>query len=258
MDVLLLIRRDTRVSYLLRVLYVIEEGGRWDRCVSLIHCLKNCRELPSLPIIITPDDLRQVGSRAVFDTRPEAVRQYSLFSYRIFDAYAGLVRANGQDHVGPSWLTHPLTYVTIDLTDPDPPTKCGKYVYCSFTDIIVFLTDKHLTDGIHFRLRPHHTHPSQLLTPRPTEYQLTRDVMRHARGQWKGCRKVVYWWVDGASMRWHGTIFILCGDKAADDFLVRVDARLRICTTELPVAWKRRPDERYPQTAALVRQKVAA
>jgi len=248
---------DTRASYLLRLLYVIEEGGRWDRCVSLIHYIRNCRLLPSLPITITAHELQQVGSRAVFDTRPPAVRQYSLFSHRIRE-HVDLSCVNGRDYVGPSSLTHPLTYVSIDLTESDPPTKCDRYVYSSFTDLIVFLIDAHFVDGNDFRLRPHFTHPSDLLNPPPSEYQLTQDVMLHARGEWNGCRKAAYWRVDEANVLWQAPRFILCGKKAADDFLVRVDFGLKICTTERPVPRKRRPDERYPQTAALIRQKVVA
>ncbi|CEM22721.1 unnamed protein product [Vitrella brassicaformis CCMP3155] len=68
-----LLRIDGRVGYLLRLLYVIEEGGCWDRCVSLIHYLKHSsRLLPSLPIVITAYDLHQVGGRAVFSSRPQA------------------------------------------------------------------------------------------------------------------------------------------------------------------------------------------
>ncbi|CEL93950.1 unnamed protein product [Vitrella brassicaformis CCMP3155] len=257
-DVLRLV--DTREGYLLRVLYVIEEGGCWDRCVSLIYYLKNSRRLPSLPITITAHDLQRAGSRAVFDTRPPAVRQYSLFSHRVRQC-VDLSRVNGQDYLGwpdRSTDTGALTYVSIDLTESDPPTKRDEYVYSSFTDIIVRLIDRDFVDGNDFRLRPHFTLPDDLIIPPPKQYQLTRDVMRQPRGQWKGCRKADEWSVDGASMQLDGTILILCGDKAADDFLVRVDSRLTICTTEPPVAWKRRPDERYPQTAALVRQKVAA
>uniref|UniRef100_A0A7S1K3M3 Uncharacterized protein n=1 Tax=Vitrella brassicaformis TaxID=1169539 RepID=A0A7S1K3M3_9ALVE len=256
MYVLLLI--DGRVGYLLRLLYVIEKGGCWDRCVSLIHYLKHSRLLPSLPIVITAYDLQQVGGRAVSSSRPQAARQYSLFSHRLSDKSARLSRVKGEDHLGGSADSDALTYFSIDLGDPDPPTKRDEYVYSSFTDIIVVLIDRDFVNGFDFRLRPHFTLPDDLIIPPPKEYQLTQDVMRQPRGQWKGCRKADEWSVDGASMEWDGTILILCGDKAADDFLVRVDSSLKICTTEPPVAWKRRPDERYPRTAALIRQKVVA
>ena len=115
---------DTREGYLLRLLYVIEEGGRWDRCASLIHYLRNCRLLPSLPITITAHDLQRAGSRAVFISRPEAVRQYSLFSHRIRQR-VDLSRLGGQDYLGwPGQSTDTeLTYLSIDFTDPDPPTR---------------------------------------------------------------------------------------------------------------------------------------
>ncbi|CEM36331.1 unnamed protein product [Vitrella brassicaformis CCMP3155] len=250
------------VGYLLRVLYVIEEGGCWDRCVSLIHYLKNSsRLLPSLPIIITAYDLQQVGSRAVFSSRPQAVRQYSLFSHRLSVAFAngrrvGLISVNGRDYLGGSADSNALTYVSIDLSDPDPPTRRGKNVFSSFTDTIAFLVDVY--NEMDPRLRPHFTHPSRLITPPPTQYQLTEDIFRHTRGQWNGCRKAAYWWVDNANVLRHWGIFILFGDKAADEFLVCIDSDLWICSTEPPVASGRRPDERYPRTAARIREKVVA
>jgi len=260
MYVLLLI--DGRVGYLLRLLYVIEKGGCWDRCVSLIHYLKHSRLLPSLPIVITAYDLQQVGGRAVSSSRPQAARQYSLFSHRLSDKSARLSRVKGEDHLGGSADSDALTYFSIDLGDPDPPTKRGKYVFSAFTDIIVFLVDKQvtvLTDPLlYFSLRPHLTHPSRLINLPPSQYQLTQDAMLDSGRQWNGCRKAVYWWVDEANVLRHWGIFILCGDKAADEFLVCVDHRLEICSTEPPVAWKRRPDERYPRTAALIREKVVA
>ncbi|CEL98546.1 unnamed protein product [Vitrella brassicaformis CCMP3155] len=249
---------ETREGYLLRLLYVIEEGGRWDRCVSLIHYIRNCRLLPSLPMTITAQDLQRAGSRAVFDTRPPAVRQYSLFSHRIRERFAGLSRVNGQDYLGCPAYGDTLSYVTIDLTDPDPPTERRAYDYSSFTDLIVFLIDAHMRDesstGTELRLCPHFTHPSDLIIPPPKQYQLTRGVMLHTRGQWSGCRKADERLVDKPM----AAILILCGDKAADEFLVRINSSMEICTTEPPVACKRRPDERYPQTAALIRQKVVA
>ncbi|CEM29897.1 unnamed protein product [Vitrella brassicaformis CCMP3155] len=253
MDVQLLI--DTRASYLLRVLYVIEEGGCWDRCVSLIYYLKNSRRLPSLPIIITAHDLRRAGSRAVFISRPEAVRQYGLFSHRVRRPLAQIDYFNGQDYLGGLADTDALKYVSIDLTESDPPTRRDGYVYSSITDLIILVYP--IDESTHSPLRPHVTYPSDLLTPPPKQYQLTPDVIRHARGQWNGCRKAGVWWVDKGTL-WQVPNFILCGDKAADAFLVHVDSRLGICTTEPPVAWKRRPDERYPRTAALIRQKVVA
>ncbi|CEL93424.1 unnamed protein product [Vitrella brassicaformis CCMP3155] len=249
---------DSRVGYLLRLLYVIEEGGCWDRCVSLIHYLRNSSRLPSLPIVITAYDLQQTGGRAVFSSRPQAVRQYSLFGHRlsIIGRCVGLMCVNGRDYLGGSADSDALTYVSIDLTDRDPPTKCGRDVFSSFTDAIVFLGDVY--SGMDPRLRPHFTHPSELITPPPTQYRLTEDIILHSRGKWNGCRKAGAWWVNNANLLRHSATFILCGDKAADEFLVSVDQRLQICTTEPPVAWKRRPDERYPRTAALIREKVVA
>ncbi|CEL93401.1 unnamed protein product [Vitrella brassicaformis CCMP3155] len=250
---------DGRVGYLLRVLYVIEEGGCWNRCVSLIHLLKNSSHvLPSLPIVITAYDLQQAGAGAVFSSRPQAVRQYSLFGHRlsvVSNRRVSVICLNGRDYLGGSADTNALTYVSIDLTDPDPPTKCGKYAASSFTDIIVVLLGAY--NGMDPRLRPHFTHPCELITPPPTQYRLTEDIILHSRGKWNGCRKAVYW-VDEANVLRHAGIFILCGDKAADRFLVCIDFGMKICSTEPPVAWKSRPDERYPRTAALIRQKAVA
>uniref|UniRef100_A0A7S1JVF7 Uncharacterized protein n=1 Tax=Vitrella brassicaformis TaxID=1169539 RepID=A0A7S1JVF7_9ALVE len=110
----------SRVDYLLRLLHVIEEGGCWDWTVQLIYYLENSRIIPSLLIIIAPADLRQVGSRALFDSRPPAVRQLSLISHRLVPGLSLQRTPNGQDHLG-EWLRHDrqvLTFLPIEALMP--------------------------------------------------------------------------------------------------------------------------------------------
>jgi len=117
-----------RVEYLLRLLHVIEDGGCWDRTVQVICYLKNSHMIPSLPITITPGDLRQVGSRALFDSRPPAVRQLSLISHRLVPGLSLQRTPNGQDHLG-EWLRHDrqvLTFLPIEALMPTHlPFSCA-------------------------------------------------------------------------------------------------------------------------------------
>ncbi|CEL94759.1 unnamed protein product [Vitrella brassicaformis CCMP3155] len=130
-------KRMSQIEYLMRLLYVIEEGGCWEPIVPLIHFVRNCGMMPSLPIVVTADDLKAVGSRAVFDARPGAVRQYSLFSRRlVYTLRVG--RVDNQDCLGSS--SQPMTYQTPGVLPSaafDPPTTCGNRALSSFTDLIV-------------------------------------------------------------------------------------------------------------------------
>ncbi|CEM17670.1 unnamed protein product [Vitrella brassicaformis CCMP3155] len=54
-------KRMSQIEYLMRLLYVIEEGGCWEPIVPLIHFVRNCGMMPlkycgmmpSLPIVVT-------------------------------------------------------------------------------------------------------------------------------------------------------------------------------------------------------------
>ncbi|CEM20406.1 unnamed protein product [Vitrella brassicaformis CCMP3155] len=107
-----------RAEYLLRLLHIIEGSGSWERTVQLIYYLKNSRIIPSLPIIVAPGDLRQVGSRALFDSRPPAVRQLSLLIHRLVPGLCLHLQrtTNGQDDLGEAVGSHRqlLTFLPIE------------------------------------------------------------------------------------------------------------------------------------------------
>ncbi|CEM20408.1 unnamed protein product [Vitrella brassicaformis CCMP3155] len=111
-----------RAEYLLRLLHIIEGSGSWERTVQLIYYLKNSRIIPSLPIIVAPADLRQVGSRALFDSRPPAVRQLSLLIHRLVPGLCLHLQrtTNGQDDLG-EWVgpgRQLLTFLPIEALMP--------------------------------------------------------------------------------------------------------------------------------------------
>ncbi|CEL93458.1 unnamed protein product [Vitrella brassicaformis CCMP3155] len=123
-------------EYLLRLLHVMEEGGCWDRTVQLIYYLENSCIIPSLPIIIAPADLRQVGSRALFDSRPPAVRQLSLLIYKLVPGLSLHVQRTtnsqddlaGQDDLGELFGPHRqvLTFLPIEALMPTHlPFSCA-------------------------------------------------------------------------------------------------------------------------------------
>ncbi|CEL93460.1 unnamed protein product [Vitrella brassicaformis CCMP3155] len=280
----------SRVDYLLRLLHVIEEGGCWDWTVQLIYYLENSRIIPSLLIIIAPADLRQVGSRALFDSRPPAVRQLSLISHRLVlqletaDGPKTLIvrlqrRANGQeDHLDGQLLTF-LTPSTVPDTLPfkidefnasDPPTKWDHNIYPSFTDLIIHIASRTARshDGA-FDERPRIIIASEIVHGNDQQLQSADRQIAASRGPvWEGCRRADKC---GGTPTAHETILILCGDKAGDEFAVSYDIFLPVAqvtaaadivirwiiTTEPPVTRHCRPAaQRFPRTVAVVHKKL--
>ncbi|CEM34072.1 unnamed protein product [Vitrella brassicaformis CCMP3155] len=268
-------------EYLLRLLYVIEEGGRWERSVPLIYFIKNSHLILSLPIIVSADDLRRVGSRAVFDSRPDAVRQYSLFSHRFtwMAPHSRLSRVDGQDRLGPPMRAHPMTFLTpdtlpasiplaIDFNASDPPTQCVcvgcnlgcNLVAASFTDHVV-LSLSHLASAA--------SDPSLLpydatdVIPVADQQRLKDSIGQAGRAIWRGHRLVDV--CDSGRGGRRAKMAILCGCKATDEFAVRVALGgsgmwdvLEVSTTERVVWAGKGVAERFPRTAAVLIDVVEA
>mmetsp|Transcript_36886 Transcript_36886/g.92497 ORF Transcript_36886/g.92497 Transcript_36886/m.92497 type:complete len:453 (-) Transcript_36886:219-1577(-) len=236
----------SHIEYLMRLLYVIEEGGCWEPIVPLIHFMKNCGMMASLPIAVTADDLKAVGSRAVFDARPGAVRQYSLFSRRLISTFR-VGRDDNQDCLGSS--SQPMTYHTPGVVPSaacDPPTKSGNRAYSSFTDLIVHSAYRDRHDG---RVMINLLDGDVLMT-RGAEEQLAAEVGAPPSPTWRGYHKAAE--IEERKK----TIVILCGDKSIDDFAVYLTVYGSTCfsvfTTERSARGKRGA-ALYPRTVALVR-----
>mmetsp|Transcript_8479 Transcript_8479/g.24165 ORF Transcript_8479/g.24165 Transcript_8479/m.24165 type:complete len:454 (-) Transcript_8479:222-1583(-) len=244
-------KRMSQIEYLMRLLYVIEEGGCWEPIVPLIHFMKNCGMMASLPIAVTADDLKAVGSRAVFDARPGAVRQYSLFSRRLGSTLR-VGRFDNQDCLESS--SQPVTYHTPGVLPSDafdPPTKCGNRAFSSFTDLIVHSASRDRYDGrvIIRRLG------GGVFATIHAEQQLAAQVGAQPGRTWRGYRKAA----DIGEENPQGlkeTVVILSGDKSIDEFAIYMTVFGNICffvfTTE-PPARGRRGAALYPRTVALVR-----
>mmetsp|Transcript_9636 Transcript_9636/g.27812 ORF Transcript_9636/g.27812 Transcript_9636/m.27812 type:complete len:201 (+) Transcript_9636:515-1117(+) len=125
-------KRISRMEYLLRMTSIIEEGGSWKRCVA-VHLLSKCHDLPALPMTMTAYDVRQVGSRAAFLSRPETIRGFSLFSGRLNIGSVWTARIGIQHRQGFSealkrilsirTLPPGLSSYKVDESDPPVPRE---------------------------------------------------------------------------------------------------------------------------------------
>ncbi|CEM34109.1 unnamed protein product [Vitrella brassicaformis CCMP3155] len=254
-------------EYLLRLLYVIEEGGCWERSVPLIYFIKNSHLILSLPITVSADDLRRVGSRAVFDSRPDAVRQYSLFSHRFtwMSPHSRLSRVAGQDRLGPPMMSRPITFLTpdtmpasiplaIDFNASDPPTQCCNLVAASFTDLVFLSRSDLVSAASDASLIPHDV--SDLIPV--ADQQRLKDSIGQAGGVTWGGRRLVDACESGGGGR-RVKMVILCGCKATDEFAVYVGLGLsgtqdppEVRTTERMVWAGKTVGEMYPRTAGVL------
>ncbi|CEM39499.1 unnamed protein product [Vitrella brassicaformis CCMP3155] len=271
------------MDYLLRMTHIVEEGGPWERCLQLLHLLKNCGHLPSLPIIITPDDVRQVGTKMVFDSQPPAMRQLSLFRSRADDVGFPSIfskRIKSRDRQA---LTEAFNrFLTPDMLPgdlpavhtSDPPVIYDRYGATSSSDIAASFTDMCLyaifTDiaGIHGFVEP-----DEIMTRTAQQQLMERlgQLTSRMDPTWSGSRLAYVWMGRFPEWGWCNTNVVVCGDKATDEFaaLVHVDVfhlfhqpsqtcDLWIVTTEPRVPRQRSSAQRCPRTAALIRAKVDA
>ena len=123
--------RLVRRLRLIRLKYVMATGGDWQGSVSVLRLAKSCGRVQQLPIELTNDDLQHVGSKAVIDSRPPSIRQYTLFSHRLGYGEGMQLRrtANGRDELGGSEVTvHTDQTVPDEYADrfdaADPPCQC--------------------------------------------------------------------------------------------------------------------------------------
>ncbi|CEM01726.1 unnamed protein product [Vitrella brassicaformis CCMP3155] len=141
-------RRDQLrpMDFLLRLLYVIENGGAWVGWEAIVRMAEHLGHGPGKwPIELHSADVEAVGSRAVFDGRCEALRQLSFIGRRISHrGDATLERVNGEEWLDGSQLTI-VTLQTLtanhpfrDRFDPNNPV-CGHqgHDYASVRDAVV-------------------------------------------------------------------------------------------------------------------------
>jgi len=92
------------INYLLQILYVIAKSGDWDGWEPLVRvAMHQGRGEGRLPMELTSADVEGVGSRAVYDSRCEALRQLSLIGRHIGMTLERV--NNGEERLGGRRLT---------------------------------------------------------------------------------------------------------------------------------------------------------
>ncbi|CEM21261.1 unnamed protein product [Vitrella brassicaformis CCMP3155] len=134
-----------RPFQLIRLHYLMVTGGDWQGSVPVLRFAKSCGRVQQLPIELTGDDLRHVGSKAVIDSRPPSMRQYALYSNRLGNWMHDMLltrtadrtdRVDGREVTVHTRQTVPAEYA--DRFDPDdPPCRDGGFEYGSFRGRII-------------------------------------------------------------------------------------------------------------------------
>ncbi|CEM38983.1 unnamed protein product [Vitrella brassicaformis CCMP3155] len=115
-DIITLSPDLTSLDVLLRLAYFIDNSGEWSATVPIIRVAKHQGRVKRLPIELVSADVEGVGSRAVYDSRCEALRQISLIGRQI----GPLVRrVNGAELLG----GRPLTIRTRQTLPADHPFR---------------------------------------------------------------------------------------------------------------------------------------
>ncbi|CEL94397.1 unnamed protein product [Vitrella brassicaformis CCMP3155] len=277
------VRRPFR---LIQLHYLMVTGGDWRGNMPLLRLAKSCGRVQQLPIELAEDDLQHVGSKAVIDSRPEAIRQYSLFSHRLGD-YMRLTRnANGLEMLGGRVVTvhtrRTVPYGYRDRFDPDNPPfgYCG-IVYDDFRGMIIKMCDaaplkvegthktatcclllpsQHGLRVIAFGVEPF---PLALWSSRPlsAEDDSIADLMDQQPPLWD-CRTIDYSYTD-YGCRGSSRLVILCGDEKDDDFAAYIWMRkerdgaadISLYTTEAPQGDGDGPAA-FPKAVAKARNKM--
>ncbi|CEM09863.1 unnamed protein product [Vitrella brassicaformis CCMP3155] len=191
---------------LIRLHYVVVTGGDWRGNVPLLRLAKSCGQIQSLPIQLTKHDLHRVGSKAVIDSRPPSIRQYSLFSHRLGEGMRLTRNANGREMLGGYEVT-----VHTDQTVPrryrnrfdaaDPPCRYNGLELSSFRGLVI----RRLTEWSLRCVSYQNWHlPS-------AECRDIGALVDQQSPLWDGCRTIDYSTI-GGSYR----LVILCGEEEGD------------------------------------------
>ncbi|CEL99348.1 unnamed protein product [Vitrella brassicaformis CCMP3155] len=245
-------RRMTRRHYLIRVLWLVENGGDWAGNAVILRVARRTGHVTSLPVTITATDLRRLASKRRYLSRPEALQQYSVYCQDLGMGMELTPGANGDR------LQTDLTLHTADTLPPacpfaatfdatDPACERLNALYRFFRELCI---DKMITyplDEKHCFARPEH--------PGSHTYGRISALLDQPLPVW-GCRTVDHI-LDGgykATRR-----IILSGDKADSTFAAFIcldkgkyfpGASLTLYTTERPQVGGEGPAGVFPQTFA--------
>ncbi|CEM21252.1 unnamed protein product [Vitrella brassicaformis CCMP3155] len=208
----------TQRGFLESLWWVLVKGGQWAGNKPILRLARSSGRLASLPLIITSADVQQVtADKDLYLSRPEAIRQYSLFSHRLGDNMQLTRNADGRDELG-EWDVVVDTQQTVParyrFDAADPP--CQHYsVYKSgnrhgsFREMV-----------INMLALPSSSHLVSYRTGTPPSVVCNRigDLIRQQPPVW-GCRTIDYKdYYDHHSYR----LVILCGDREGDEFMAYI------------------------------------
>ena len=118
-DVISLSADVTSLDLLLRLAYIIDNSGEWASMVPIVRVAKHQGRVEQLPIKLSSADVEGVCSRAVFDSRCEAMRQLSLIQRHIGVTLER--RSNGVERLD----GRRLTIHTLQTLPADHPFRNG-------------------------------------------------------------------------------------------------------------------------------------
>ncbi|CEM34800.1 unnamed protein product [Vitrella brassicaformis CCMP3155] len=189
--------------------------------------------LASLPLIITSADVRlATADKTLYLSRPEAIRQYSLYSHQLGDRMHLTRNANRRQDELAGWQVTVHTQQTVparyrDRFNPaDPPCRHQDFDYGSFRESVV--------ERMAWLSLPRVS--GQDCCPSSAEYHRICALMAQQPPLWDGCRTIDY----GIYRTYR--LVILCGEEDGDDFAacIKMDklsygsASISIHTTEAP------------------------
>ncbi|CEM20289.1 unnamed protein product [Vitrella brassicaformis CCMP3155] len=243
------VRRPFR---LIRLHYLMVTGGDWRGNMPLLRLAKSCLPLgrvQQLPVELTGDDLQHVGSKAVIDSRPEAIRQYALFSHRLGDNMRLRREMMGEYVV----TVHTDQTVPAEYRNrfdaADPPCRRGGYDYSSFRGLIVDRMTGNPSSPVSSN-RFHNGHPPS------AECGRIDALTAQPPPVWD--RRTIDYSTIGTLYR----LVVLHGDEEGDDFVASIRmikwydgfASISLRTTELPRGGE--GPAAFPRAVAKARNKM--
>ncbi|CEM10935.1 unnamed protein product [Vitrella brassicaformis CCMP3155] len=211
-----------QLTFVLGLIYVLENGGLWERWAPLFWLGRSHGRISTLPATLSSDDLQKVGGKAVFNGRCEAVRQcLTVYTEQTLPA------------------NHPFPF-----DDRNPPVRMRDVLSASFRDAVVrCMRDCRATRYVttKFALPGHQDRSRELVTQAPPIWGCT-IASSHVMPPGGPRQRVV----------------VVCGDQPGDTFAAHIYLYLHGATasTALFTTERAQGGVRKPMTVARVRQRL--
>jgi len=134
------------LAYLLGLAWVLENGGDWGGWDGALHIARHVGSLTALPIIVTAADIKKVISKSVFNTQPDALKQYLVFGHKLglpllpINAQSvgrlgdeNLLVAGSRDF----WSLYDTNVFYSTHDERDPVCRVGTEIFRCFRDVVV-------------------------------------------------------------------------------------------------------------------------